>query len=271
MSPTLAWFYFLVGEFEMKRFALSMVAATAAALSSSAAFAEPVFNWSGYYMGANGGAAWSADRTVFVDKRFMEMPIFEGTFGSRHVSGGFGGGQIGYNSQWGNWVFGLEADFQGGSIHGGSSDETRISIFGRTGSIRFDTSECMGFFSTVRGRVGYSWDRLLIYGTGGGAFGEMNTRIGMLSSFGAEAAATNREWRGGYTVGGGLEYAFSYSWSAKFEYQYIDFGSSTTSAPEIFRGIPWNTFISTNTRHDFNTFRVGLNYRWGEPMVALAR
>src|ERR1700676_3217198 len=92
----------------------------------------------------------------------------------------------------------------------------------------------------------------------------MNTRIGMISSLGAEAAATNREWRGGYTVGGGLEYAFSYSWSAKFEYQYIDFGSSTTSAPEIFRGIPWNTFISTNTRHDFNTFRVGLNYKWGQ-------
>ena len=62
----------------MKRFALSMIAAAAAALSSSAAFAQPVYNWTGFYMGANGGAAWSPDRTVLVDKRFMEMPAPSG-------------------------------------------------------------------------------------------------------------------------------------------------------------------------------------------------
>jgi outer membrane immunogenic protein len=101
----------------MKRFALSMVAAAAAALSSSAALADPaVFNWTGSYIGASGGAEWSRDRPVFVEKTFMGNPFYEGTVGSRHVAGGFGGGQIGYNYQWGNWVIGLEADFSARSV-----------------------------------------------------------------------------------------------------------------------------------------------------------
>lgn len=182
----------------MKRLALSMVAAAAAALSSSAAFAEPVpsvtlggyYDRTGPYIGGNGGAAWSGDRTVTAQKWFMEMPISDLAFGSRHVSGGFGGGQVGYNYQVSNFVFGVEANARGGSIHGGSSDETRASFFGRTGSIRLSTSECIGFFSTVVGRVGYSWDRVLFYATAGGAFGQTNTR--MISSFGADAAARMR-------------------------------------------------------------------------------
>jgi outer membrane immunogenic protein len=246
-----------------------MVAAAAAALSSSAAFAEPVYqyNWSGFYIGANGGAAWSPDRPVFVQKTFMGNPFYEGTVGSRHVAGGFGGGQIGYNAQWGNWVFGLEADAEGGSIHGASSNETTMSFYGHLSSMRFDTRECLGFVSTFRGRVGYSWNDWLIYGTAGGAVGETNIRIGMTNSFGADAAARTNEWRGGFAVGGGGEFRFSPNWSAKFEYQYIDLGSAPISGREFVGGLPWNSFVSTTTRFEYHTVRLGVNYRFGAPGV----
>ena len=254
----------------MKRLALSMVAAAAAALSSSAAFAEPVpsvtlggyYDWTGPYIGGNGGAAWSGDRTVTAQKWFMEMPISDLAFGSRHVSGGFGGGQVGYNYQVSNFVFGVEANARGGSIHGGSSDETMASFFGRTGSIRLSTSECIGFFSTVVGRVGYSVNGLLFYATAGGAFGQTNTRIKMISSFGADAAARDEAWRGGTAFGGGFQYALSRNWSANFDYQHIDLGSSSIRATEFFGGVPWNASISTTTRHDFNIVSIGVNYKF---------
>jgi outer membrane immunogenic protein len=198
----------------------------------------------------------------------MSMPSLDEPFGSRSVAGGFGGGQIGYNWQAYNWVFGLEADAQGGSIHGSSGD-TITGFRGPSSWIRFDTSECMEFFGTVRGRVGYSWGRSMLYATAGGAFGETNTRIGMTSAFigmnnawFTDAAERSSVWRTGYAVGGGGQYALNSNWSVKVEYQYLNFGSGSLSAREFVGATPWNAFISTTTRYDYHTVRLGVNYKF---------
>ena len=134
-------------------------------------------NWSGLYVGANVGYGASANTD----------PL--------DPTGAFGGGQIGYNFQRGNIVFGVEADIQGSGV----SD----SGYGLKSSL--------DYFGSVRGRVGYTFDRTLVYGTGGFGFGQV-TNEGLA------------ETQTGWVVGAGAEYKITPAWSAKAEYQYFDLG-----------------------------------------------
>ncbi|HZV21755.1 MAG TPA: outer membrane beta-barrel protein, partial [Hyphomicrobiales bacterium] len=142
-------------------------------------------NWSGAYGGFNVGTGWLAD-----DGSALLSP-----------SGGFAGGQIGYNWQgvFGmgpNWVLGVEADLQGSGIEDSSSG----------------LKSSLNWFGTIRGRVGYAFGSTLVYATGGFAFGEVENTV-----FPARATETQT----GYAVGGGVEYRFNPTWSIKGEYQFI--------------------------------------------------
>ena len=260
----------------MKKLALC-IAATAA-LSSSAFAADlpvkappmavaPLFSWTGFYIGVNGGGAWSPDRTIFLDETFNSAPFFSGVFGTRRAEGGFGGVQVGYNWQQGPWVFGFEGDAQGSSIRG-SSFATVTPYVDTLNSITLGTTERLDYFATIRGRVGYAWDRVLLYVTGGGAVGQTRTTLAMTDTFGFAAANTNTTLRGGFTVGAGGEYAFSPNWSAKIEYQYIDLGRGSFHAQEFTGAAPSTFFIFNSNRFDYHTVRFGLNYKWGGPVVA---
>jgi outer membrane immunogenic protein len=120
----------------------------------------------------------------------------------------------------------------------------------------------MDFFSTFRGRIGYAWDRVYLYATAGGAIANTNTQIGMVDTFGADAAARSNALRGGYAVGAGGEYAFNNNWSLKAEYLYIDMGRAFISAREFVGTTAWNTFISNAPQLDYQTVRVGINYKF---------
>jgi outer membrane immunogenic protein len=174
-------------------------------------------NWSGFYAGVNGGYGWNNTHSSdFVDP-----------------TGGFGGGQIGYNFQRGNIVFGIEADFQGAGI----SDS---DAFG-------DKSE-LNWFGTVRGRLGYSFDRALIYGTGGFAYGNVKNTYG---GFGSAS-----ETQTGYVVGGGLEYKLAPAWSVKGEYQFLSLDAPFDSpVGPLGEGL--------GNRTEVHTFRAGVNYFFG--------
>ncbi len=174
-------------------------------------------NWSGFYAGVNGGYGWDAKSNDFLSP-----------------SGGFGGGQIGYNWQRGNIVFGLETDIQGAGIE----DK---NVFG-------DKSK-LDYFGTVRGRVGYAFDRTLFYATGGFAYGEVQNTYVTLAPFGKFS-----ETQTGYTVGGGVEYKINPAWSVKAEYQYIDLGASNLVGP-LGQNIGGDTEV--------HTVRAGLNYHVG--------
>ncbi len=162
----------------------------------------PVATWTGIYVGVNGGYAWSE----------TSDQLATGPFGGLAPEGGFGGGQIGYNVQRDRIVFGIEADIQGAGISASGSD---------AGLDQFKSE--LDYFGTVRGRLGYAFDRTLVYATGGLAYGEVKNS--------AVQAATGDNYSidktaVGYVLGGGVEYKIGGAWSVKGEYQYINLGKN---------------------------------------------
>jgi outer membrane immunogenic protein len=259
--------------------ALGGTAAMAADIPPAPAYkapaVAPLYNWTGWYIGVNGGGAFGQDDPVIVRETFNGGPFSAGTwpgsarFGALDPTGGFGGGQFGYNWQAGSWVLGLEADFQGARIR--NRQTVTLPYIDPTDSITVSTNDKLDWFGTVRGRLGYAWDRLLVYGTGGFAYGRVQDTLNMSDTFGFLATATTSSTRTGYAVGGGVEYAFGSNWSAKIEYQYINLGSTALSATEFTTfGAPSGFAIASKVKFDYNTIRVGLNYKfdWGAPVIA---
>lgn len=231
----------------MKKLLLAGLAAGACASNALAAdlgpyrppppaepYYEPVrngpYNWQGLYLGVNAGYGWGNDNSASFNG-------VGGGSGALNTDGWFGGGQVGYNAQFNALVLGLEADLQGADI----SDTTALS--GGLSSVTTDIE----YFSTLRGRVGFAAGPALLYVTGGWAFADLSQS---LNSPGASLSSS--DWETGYTVGGGIEWAFAPNWSLKSEYLYVDLGDQTYSSPA-------GTYT---TQTDFHTARVGLNYRF---------
>jgi opacity protein-like surface antigen len=147
-----------------------------------------------------------------------------------------GGGQIGYNYQTGRWVLGIEADLSASGVSG------------ELGLGAFTARTALDWFGTFRGRFGYTFDRLLVYGTGGLAYG----KISLDYSLGGISVGESRK-QIGWTVGGGGEYALSDRVSVKAEYKYINFGSRT-----YLTEFGYDTLLQT----DMHTAIIGLNYRF---------
>jgi outer membrane immunogenic protein len=190
-------------------------------------YVTPAYNWTGLYVCINGGYGFGRSS-------------FNNTLGTQgfDVNGGLVGGTIGYNYQVGQVVFGLEGDVDWSDIRG-SSPATGVCA-GGTCSFRND------WLGTVRGRLGYAFDRFMPYVTGGVAFGNLKT---LAPGFSGQDT-TNAGW----TAGGGLEFAINGPWTAKIEYLYVDLGNDTCGVP--------NCGVSTNTDFHTNIVRAGLNYRF---------
>jgi outer membrane immunogenic protein len=156
--------------------------------------------------------------------------------GSNNLNGFVGGGQIGYNWQGASpLVLGIEADFQG---TGQSRTDTALGI---------SVQQQLPWFGTVRGRIGYAFDRLMIYATGGLAYADYKMTA---SGFGLSASSDTS--RAGWTAGAGVEWMFAPQWSTKVEYLYWDTGSTSAT---LF-GIAY-----TGRARD-SIARVGLNYHF---------
>jgi outer membrane immunogenic protein len=183
---------------------------------------SPVYNWSGFYVGINGGGAWG-------NSHWLNTTGF-------NVSGGMVGGTLGYNWQNGPWVLGLEGDVDWTNIKG-------RTIVGCPLGCQTSNS----WLSTVRGRVGYAFDRFLPYVTGGLAVGDIRART---PGF-AGGSDTNTGW----AVGGGVEYAIYMNWTAKAEYLYVDLGNFNC-------GLACGVVAPNNVSLRSNIFRGGLNYRF---------
>jgi len=226
-----------------------------------------VFSWTGFYIGVNGGGAFSQNRNVNVTET-LGGALFtsgtwpgRGTFGSLEPSGGFGGGQIGYNYQVSNWVWGIEADIQGAGIK--DSAGATLPYISGLNSITVNSTQKVDWFGTVRGRVGLAFDRVLVYATGGLAYGQTSYAQTMTDTFGFVAAGSDKHARTGWVVGGGVEWAFAPNWSVKGEYQYIDLGRRNLTLPEVtLAGAPTAFAISSSARTELHTGRIGINYRF---------
>ncbi|MET0279372.1 MAG: outer membrane protein, partial [Pseudorhodoplanes sp.] len=193
--------------------------------------AVPSYSWTGFYAGANFGGA------------FTDTTLTNSGNGISHKLGGtgfIGGLQAGYNYQFANLVLGVEGEFDWTSY-----DRRLEAALPLVGVSRF--SHDAKWISTVAGRVGFGWDRWLTYGKVG---------VGWLNST-TEAAVPGRvNWqssdtRSGLLLGGGIEYAFAASWTAKLEYSYLDLRDSTV------------TSLPLSVSRDVQLLKAGLNYRFG--------
>ncbi len=212
----------------------------------------PIFTWTGIYIGGQIGYAWG-NQNVSSSTGFG----FD-SFGANN-DGVIGGAHVGYNLQLSQFVIGLE-----GSVDGSSLDKsvTRGGFLPATYNANLDVQ------GSIRGRVGYAWDRVLLYATGGVAFAGIDSSIS--SPFGFNSASSTRV---GWTVGGGLEYAVTNNWSIRAEYRYTDFGHSSIFSPNAFN----NPFVGGggfSDRHIIeNQVQVGFSYKFDTfappaPMVA---
>jgi len=190
-----------------------------------APYAAPYYNWTGFYVGINGGYGWG----------HSNWSVLGFSTGNFNVNGGVVGGTLGYNFQTGAVVWGIEADFDWSNIKG--SDAA-----GFCGAI-CQTSN--GWLGTARLRLGYAFDRWLPYITGGGAYGNVKATSPIGTS-------TSNEF--GWTAGVGLEWAFLANWTAKFEYLYVDLGNGSCTG--TCSAVPISVSFKTNL------VRAGINYRF---------
>jgi outer membrane immunogenic protein len=245
----------------MRKYSLTLLAAAAIGLVSSAASAAdlprkapayapppPPFSWTGFYIGINGG--WGGDKVRYP---FDDPAVPVSGEASLTSSGALGGGQIGYNYQFAtNWVAGLEADIQWSNI----KSEVAATASFPGGGLSLNAGTELKWFGTVRGRLGYAWDRVLLYGTGGFAFGSDTTTLNA-SAGGAAIAFSHDNDKSGWTAGAGLEYAITNNLSFKTEYLYIDFGTDNVTTSVL--GLP----ASVDEHPTVHSVRAGLNWRFG--------
>jgi outer membrane immunogenic protein len=191
-----------------------------------------VYNWSGLYIGVNGGGAFGNSNHT---DTFLGVAT-----GDFDVSGGLVGGTVGFNYQVGAWVWGLEGDIDWANVKGTSG------AFATAQGLTTYESE-LRWLSTFRGRLGYAWDRVLPYVTGGLAMGSVR---GTVSN--PVVVVTGTETQVGWTLGAGVEYAVTPNVSLKGEYLYVDLGTATPIAQD---SIEFTTHV----------VRAGLNWKfdWG--------
>jgi outer membrane immunogenic protein len=232
-----------------------LVAASAGAadMSTRPVYAPPapVYSWTGIYWGGNIGYSWGQSKN---DRTLVGFGVTATE--SQDIDGVIGGGQTGYNYQFGAWVFGLEADIQASGQKGGST----FQVLGLP-TATLTTDHKLEWFGTARPRLGVlATPNLLLYGTGGVAFGQVkDSYTATVAGLGTVATATVDNVKAGWTAGAGIEGALGGGWSAKVEYLYIDLGKLQQTVTLPLAGVT-ATFDSRVTD---NIVRVGLNYKWG--------
>jgi len=206
----------------------------------------PVYNWGGIYFGINGGYG-------FGNSQWSDPANFSGlaSTGTFSLSGGVVGGTLGANFQTDAFVFGIEGDFDGSWIDGKST-----SAF--CGSVGFGTANCEtrnNWLGTLRARVGYAADRVLFYGTAGGAFG--NERAGITPGGGTTSSS-----KAGWTAGAGAEVALADNWTARIEYLFVDLQNSTCTTNTSCGNDPGPVAANQSIKFDTSLIRVGVMYKF---------
>ena len=219
------------------------------------------YTWTGFYLGAHIGYGWSAGDTSF---EALPSPAQFGALETQKFNsdadGVFGGGQLGYNYQWNKLVFGFETDFSGTDFDGTKHRSPITEFNGNTTNGILTAHENTDWFGTFRGRLGFTpMCRLLLYGTGGLAYGHTNY-FANTDYTGIDYPRSSDETNVGWTVGGGLEYAISHHWSVKAEYLYVDFGNHGFTGNPDPANPPFQVHYNAQTEE--HTVNVGLNYKF---------
>lgn len=228
--------------------------------------AEPIsYDWTGFYIGGNVGYGFDGKDDVHIKDNFFDVDVYHdvGSVGTLNRQGVFGGGQLGYNFEVNGFVFGVEGDIEASGI---GDSERRDFPFpdGSPGFFDAKVSSDITWFGTVRGRIGWAFDTVLLYGTGGVAFGGLDTKF-QGEFYGGEHFKGSDSTTGvGWAAGGGVEWAFAPNWSVKFEYQYINLGDQTLKKREFYaNGDPIDgVFAKASVTPHFQTVRAGVNWHF---------
>lgn len=237
----------------MMKYLLGTVALVALAVATPAAAADlgarypvkapppvaAVWNWTGFYVGINGGYGWGESRWSLLPAGLNE--------GTHSIDGGTVGGQIGYNWQFGGWVVGLEAQGNWADFNGSNVSLVAPAFTNRT------QIDAFGLFT---GKVGYAWNNFMVYAKGGAAVQSVDYRYFTTATGITGGTASETRW--GAAAGAGLEYAFTPNWSAGLEYNHMFMGNrDVTFAPA--------PNVSDRIRLDTDVFTGRVNYRFGGP------
>jgi outer membrane immunogenic protein len=208
--------------------------------------AAPVYDWTGFYVGGFGGGGFGNHNLV----NASGLAGFANFTVNYDSTGGVGGGEVGYNAQSGNYMVGIEADGFWSGIKGsdnfalGSNDASNLRWGG-----------------TLRARGGITVDRLLLFFTGGWAFGDIaHTNTDPI--FGIDQFTVHRN---GLTAGGGIAYAITNNMIGKIEYRYYDFGAYTRP------GLPTltaNGQLPYTVNNTYSVVTLGLDFKFGGPVIA---
>ena len=205
----------------------------------------PIFSWTGFYIGVEGGGSWGSSKHVDQPTGLDDTPWFS-------VNGGLVGGTAGYNWQTGNFVLGVEGDWSWVSQNGSVADT------GPGGNPAFSSFTKERWLATARGRVGYAANTMLLYVTGGFAAASVN--VGVTSTATGFVFDQTTQTRSGWTGGAGIEWGFAPNWSAKAEYLYVSLQDSRFVTPNLGPG-----FNRSNVPLNDNIVRAGVNLRFGAP------
>jgi outer membrane immunogenic protein len=213
------------------------------------AYVATMYDWSGMYIGANGG--WGSSDNCWDFAGNTAAPIAANIgHGCHRSDGGTAGGQIGYNWQMSSWVFGVEAQGNWADFSG-----SNVSAVFPLSSTR-TTTDAFGLFT---GRIGYAFDNTLLYVRGGAAL-TSNEHDFYPTLTGIRYGVAN-ETRWGAAVGAGLEYGFAPNWSVAVQYDHMFLGEQQ---------VGFNTVFGTSSdriSQDIDLVTARLNYRWGGPAV----
>jgi outer membrane immunogenic protein len=208
--------------------------------------AAPVFSWTGFYLGGNLGAGWSNGSVTD-----SAPPLgLGGNWSANNNTTFVGGGQVGANYEFGGGVVaGVEGDFDWFANNNNS-----VTVLGTT----LQGSNNGRWLTTLTGRLGYAFDRVLVYGKGGGAWVGSNNLTVTNVATGSSVSFPNNNTNTGWTAGGGVEWAFYNNWTARIEYDYVGLSNATFTVPATSPILPGDIFTSNNRNVQLVT--VGINY-----------
>jgi len=222
----------------------------------------PIYNWSGFYVGFNGGGGWSHDCWSTTAVFGVVVPVT--SEGCHDASGGLVGGQVGYRWQMTNWVFGLEAQGDWANLKGSNTSLIGTAIgFPYTNQTKIDA---IGLFT---GQIGYAWNNVLWYFKGGAAV--TRSKYDGLFAGVVFDHATDTRWGG--AVGTGVEVGFAPGWSVGFEYDHLFMGSRNVNLlfPAGIPAIGGVVFRTDSIKQDVDMATVRVNYTFGGPGPVVAK